>query len=981
MKSFVDLKTRFSGVHDLIKFRVTEILLISTQYDAYVLEEDGQLAEQIYHQFNDLSIPFIPRIHWVADREEAFAELEKRPIHLIITMSRISDMGSFDFESAIHEAYPDIPIVMLSYDRMTPEMFARIRETSCINRVFHWSGDNKVLLAIIKYIEDQKNVEADSKLGVQAILLVDDSPVYYSQILPIIYTEILTQTRCLVLHAMNVSHGLLRVRLRPKILLAETYEEASAIIDKYRYNLLGVISDVRFPHQGALNPAAGFELAQHVRELLSDVPILLQSEELDNAEKAKAVQLQFLNKNSPNLLHELGTYISENYGFGSFVFKYPDGRIIDEATDITNLERILRDLPDESLQYHASNNDFSRWFRARAEVEVADKLRFVDKEESFTVADIRAYILKVLNDYFQKYQSGLILDFEGLSKKDMANAFIKLGTGSLGGKARGVAFMNAMIAKAQLADKYDDIKIRVPRSFVIGSDVFEKFIDENNLYAFIASEPSEEAIAQKFTDSDLPSTTQENLRVLTQYIKCPLAVRSSSILEDSRILPFAGIYKTYVVPNSHEDMEIRLKQLSDAVKLVYASVFYASPIQYAKNADIRIEEEKMAVLIQELVGERYGNYYYPAISGVAQSYNFYPYYPMKPEDGSVSLALGLGKAIVEGERVYRFSPAHPKLNPLVSSPDEYLKKSQNSYYAVNLIDSADITLQSDDGYIYEKLPISQAHKDQSLTYSGSTYSAENDCIYDSVHHQGPKIVTFAPILKYNRLPLTQIITDLMSLGQKAFGANVEIEFAVNIPLDNSKPKEFNFLQIRPMVVGREALQINFDEPGESWCFSKRTIGNGLYENIYDIIYVDPGAFQLSDSVQIAQEIGELNSMLFQEGRRCILVGFGRMGTTDRWLGIPLTWEQMSQALIIVEVDRKDLRPEPSLGSHFFHNLTATSMGYFHIQYDNDAAGKLDWDWLVSQPVLRQSKYVRLVRREEPFKAKVDGRTFNGIIYK
>ena len=409
--------------------------------------------------------------------------------------------------------------------------------------------------------------------------------------------------------------------------------------------------------------------------------------------------------------------------------------------------------------------------------------------------------------------------------------------------------MNAMIAKAQLADKYDDIKIRVPRSFVIGSDVYEKFIDENNLYDFIASGPSEEAIAQKFTDSHLPSTTQENLRVLTQYIMCPLAVRSSSILEDSRILPFAGIYKTYVVPNSHEDTEIRLKQLSDAVKLVYASVFYASPIQYAKNADIRIEEEKMAVLIQELVGERYGNYYYPAISGVAQSYNFYPYYPMKPEDGSVSLALGLGKAIVEGERVYRFSPAHPKLNPLVSSPDEYLKKSQNSYYAVNIMDSADIALRSDDGYIYEKLPISQAHKDQSLTYSGSTYSAENDCIYDSIHHPGPKIVTFAPILKYNRLPLTQIITDLMSLGQKAFGANVEIEFAVNIPLDKSKPKEFNFLQIRPMVVGREALQINFDEPGESWCFSSVLLAMAYMKTFMTLFMSIPRRF----SSQIASK--------------------------------------------------------------------------------------------------------------------------------
>ncbi|KYZ75692.1 phosphoenolpyruvate synthase [Anaerosporomusa subterranea] len=981
MEKFVDMKTRFSGVHDLMKFRVTEILLISTEYDAYVLEEDGQLAEQIYHQFNDLSIPFIPRIHWVANSEEAFEELKMRTIHLIITMSRISDMSSFEVETTIHEAYPTIPIVMLSYDRLTPEMIAKIRGISCINRVFHWSGDNKVLLAIIKYIEDQQNVEADSRLGVQAILLVDDSPVYYSQILPIIYTEILTQTRCLLLHAMNVSHGLLRVRLRPKILLAETYEEAMEIIRTYRYNLLGVISDVRFPKDGALNPSSGFELAQSVGEMITNFPFLLQSEELENAEKAKSLNLHFLNKNSPNLLHDLRTYILENYGFGSFVFKYPDGRVIAEASDITNLERIIRDLPDESLYYHASNYHFSRWFRARAEVEVADKLRFVDPKEFGSISDMRNYILKVLNDYFLKYQSGLILDFEGLSKKDMENAFIKLGTGSLGGKARGIAFMNSMIAKSRLADKYEDIKVKVPRSFVIGSDVFERFIEENNLYSFIACCPKEEEIAQKFTESFLPATAQVNLRLLTQYIKCPLAVRSSSILEDSRVLPFAGIYHTYVVPNSHEDPEVRFKQLSDAVKLVYASVFYAAPVQYAKNADIRIQEEKMAVLIQELVGERYGDLYYPAISGVAQSYNFYPYNPMKPEEGTVSLALGLGKAIVEGERVYRFSPAHPKLNPLISSPDEYLKKSQNAFYAVNLKASADITLRADEDYIYEKLPISQANKDQSLEYIGSTYSAENDCIFDTVYQPGPKLVTFAPILKYNRLPLTQIINDLLSLGMKSFGANVEIEFAVNIPKDKSKPKEFNFLQIRPMVIGREALQVNLDEPRESWCFSQRTIGNRFFQSIHDIIFVNPETFQLQDSVQIASEIGELNNLLFKEGRRCILIGFGRMGTSDRWLGIPLSWEQMSQALIIVEVDRKDLRPEPSLGSHFFHNLTATNMGYFHIQYDNEDQGKVDWDWLLNQPVLQQTKYVKLVRRDEAFEAKIDGRSFKGIIYK
>lgn len=981
MRKFGDMKARFSGIHDLMKFRVTEILLISTEYDAYVLEEDGRLAEQIYHHFNDLSIPFVPRIHWVANGEDACEELKTRNIHLIITMSRISDMSSFEFETKIHKAYPDIPIVMLSYDRLMPEMIARIREISCIDRIFHWAGDNKVLLAIIKYIEDKQNVEADSKLGVQAILLVDDSPAYYSQILPTIYTEILTQTRCLLLHAMNINHGLLRVRLRPKILLAETYEEAMAIIGKYRYNLLGIISDVRFPMEGKLNPHAGFELSKRVVEMIPDLPFLLQSEELENCAKAKMLQLAFLNKNSPNLLHNLRTYILENYGFGSFVFRYPDGRIIDEATDITSLERIIRDLPDESLHYHATKNHFSRWFRARAEVEVADKLRFVGPEEVTSAADIREYILKVLNDYFRKYQTGLVLDFEGLSKKDMENAFIKLGTGSLGGKARGVAFMNVMIAKAQLADKYEGIKVKVPRSFVIGSDIFEKFIEENNLFAFLATNPTEAEIAQKFTESSLPATAQENLRVMTQHIKCPLAVRSSSILEDSRILPFAGIYNTYVLPNSHEDYEVRFKQLADAVKLVYASVYYAAPIQYAKNADIRIEEERMAVLVQELVGERYGDLYYPAISGVAQSYNFYPYYPLEPEDGTVSLALGLGKAIVEGERVYRFSPAYPKLNPLVSSPREYLQKSQNAFYAINLRDSADVTLRADEDYIYKRLMISQAHKDRALEYTGSTYSAENDCIYDNVNQAGPKLVTFAPILKYNRLPLTQIIKDLLRLGKQSFGTDVEIEFAVNIPQDPRKPKEFNFLQIRPMVVGREAFQVSMEESAESWCFSHRTIGNGIYENICDIIFVDPETFNLQDSVQIASEISALNKRLFDEGRRCILVGFGRMGTSDRWLGIPLTWEQMSQALIIVEVDLKELRPEPSLGSHFFHNLTATHMGYFHIQYDNQAEGMFDWEWLRKQPVLQQTKYVKLVRRQEPFRAKIDGRSFKGIIYK
>ena len=980
MEKYTEAKSCISGADDLFKFRVTEIMLISTEYDAYVLEEDGQLAEKIYHQFSDLSLPYIPRIHWVASSEEAFETLKKIPIHLVISMSRANDMSSFDFERAIHEVYPEIPIVMLSYERLTPDVIGRIRENACINRVFHWSGDNKVLLAIIKYVEDQQNFAADSKLGVQAILLVEDSPVYYSQILPIIYTEILSQTRYLVLHAMNVKHGLLRVRLRPKILLAETYEEAMKIIESYRYNLLGIISDVRFPKGGCLNKVAGFELAQQVKGMINDLPFLLQSEDEENEKIALVRKIDFLSKTSPSLLHNLRSYILESYGFGPFVFKYPDGRVIEEANDITTLEKIVRDLPEESLQYHAANNDFSRWFRARAEFEVAEKLRFLDAAKIDSASDMRNYILGVLTAYFKKYQTGSILSFEGLAKKDMENAFIKLGKGSLGGKARGVAFMNAMISKAHMADKYEDMKVKVPRSFVVGSEVFEKFIEQNDLYSFISHGPSEAEIAKKFVESELPEEIQDNLRVLTLYIKCPLAVRSSSILEDSRILPFAGIYKTYVVPNSNDNNEVCFKQLSDAVKLVYASVFYEAPVRYAQNADIRIEEEKMAVLIQELVGEYYGEHFYPAISGVAQSYNFYPYYPIKPEDGTVSLALGFGKTIVEGERTFRFSPVYPKLNPLVSSPQEQMSKAQNLFYSVNLKKTANLTLQADEDYVYEKMPVSQAYKDGALEYIGSTYSAENDCIYDNVNHTGLKLITFAPILKYDRLPLTKIIQDLMLMGKKAFGSDVEIEFAINIPKDKNKPAEFNFLQIRPIVIGKEAHQVNLEETNDTWCFSKQTIGNGYYDDIKDIIYVDPENFDLKESMQIAREIGTLNKILAQEGRRCILIGFGRIGTADRWLGIPLTWEQMSQSLIIVEVERRELRPEPSLGSHFFHNLTATGMGYFHVPFAGDH-GTIDWQWLISQPVLQQTKYVKLIRREEAFKVKIDGRNFQGVIYK
>ena len=981
MRRSGDFESRFSGVHDLMKYRVTEILLVSTQYDGFVLEEDGRLSEQLYNQFADLSIPFIPRLQQVASPEEAFELLPARDFHLIITMARIGDMHSFQFEQSLKEQYPHIPVVMLSYDRLPAATIERIRASGSIDRVFYWSGDSKILLAIIKYIEDRRNVAEDSRQGVQAILVVDDSPVYYSQMLPLLYTEILTQTRYLVSHAMNAKHGLLRVRLRPKILLAETYEEALAVINEYRYHLLGVISDAAFPKEGILQPDAGVALARAVRDRIADLPFLLHSEDRENAAKAAENHISFLDKNSPNLLHDLRAYIMDNYGFGAFVFRYPDGRKLAQAADITELERIIRTLPEESLCYHALNNHFSRWFRARTEFEVAEKLRYMDAGEFVNVEAVRSYILSVLKAYFQRYQSGAILDFEGMSNKESENTFVKLGTGSMGGKARGVAFLKTMIAKAHLIDKYEGMVVKVPRSFVICSGVFEEFIENNRLYDAAAGDCGEEAVAELFRTARLPEAIEKNLRILARHVRCPLAVRSSSILEDSRVLPFAGIYRTYMLPNSHADEDVRFQQLSDAVKLVFASVFYASPAQYAKNADIRLEEEKMAVLIQELAGEHYGDLYYPVISGVAQSYNFYPYYPMKPEEGTASLALGLGKIIAEGEKTHRFSPAHPRMNPPHAGPQEYFENSQSYFYAVNMSAEADISLRADDTQCYEQLPLSQALADQTLEYVGSTYSPENECIYDSVHQEGPKLVTFAPVLKYNRLPLASIIKDLLRLGKQSFGADVEIEFAVNIPRDKTKPKEFYFLQIRPMVLGREAGQIQLNETRPVFCASDRTIGNGVYENIRDIILVDPASFHIGRSPQIAGEIGEMNARLYKEGRRCILIGFGRLGTADRWLGIPVTWAQMSQAQVIVEAGTAELRPEPSLGSHFFHNLTSLNIGYFHIPYPHTPSAKLDWEWLLAAPPLLKTPHVRLIRREEPFVTAIDGKKFKGFIYK
>ena len=971
--------SNFTRFHDLMKFRVREILLVSTPYDSFVLEEDGNLADKIFSEYLDLNLQFVPRIAHAASAEEAFEALKSRTYDLVITMPRISDMSPLEFSRLVKESYPDKPVVMLTYETLDNETLSKIREARTIDRVFVWSGNSQILLAIIKYVEDLGNVEEDSQQGVQVILVVDDSPSYYSQFLPLIYTEIMKQTRYLISHAVNDLHRLLRMRARPKILLAISYEEAQELIWKYKNNLLGVISDIGFLKDGKVYSDAGLELASFIGNHIPDLPILLQSEETESLKKAEKQKLNFIDKNSPNLLKELRYYIMDNYSFGEFVFRTSTGKVIIKASDITDFDEIVETLPADSLLYHASHNHFSRWFRARTEFEIADELREREPSAAENINEFRAFMVDCIHRLYRSYQKGGIIDF-GLSKMNFENSFTRLGSGSLGGKARGVAFFRNLIINSDLQRKYPDIKLKIPNSFVICSDVFEEFMYMNDLQEMAYSSTNEEEIAQRFLEARLPEAILDNLKILIDQIEYPLAVRSSSILEDSQVLPFAGIFKTYMLPNCDPDPQVRLKQLSDAVKLTYASAFFQSPKGYAKNADVRIEEGSMSVLIQQLVGERHGDVFYPLISGVAQTYNYYPYSYMQPEQGVVSLALGFGKAIVDGGRVFSFSPAYPKMNPPFSSPKEFMENTQSKFYTLDMT-GCDRQLNKDDECTYKKIGFERAEQDKTLQLVSSTYLRESDMIMDTFSVPGPKIVTFASVLKYNTFPLVNIVKDLFEIGKNAFGTDVEIEFAVNYPVETNQQPEFYFLQIRPMVVGREAKEVKIDEFSKEnvVCTSDHIIGNGAYKDITDVIYLDPEIFELNKTVDIASEIGELNKQLVSEGRQCVLMGFGRIGTSDPWLGIPLMWWQMSQAKVVVEADLDHLMVEPSLGSHFHHNLTSLKMGYFHIGKKSPDSEYVNWELLRNAPIVRQTEHVKLVRFDKPLVIKIDGQSNRGVI--
>ncbi len=982
------LKQGFSRVQDfqyLMQYRIRNVLLVSSLYDLFLFEEDGRLYELLREEYRDLNLSLTPDITRVSSGEDAIAlaKTEKR-FDLIITTLHVKDMSANEFAQLVRDSGLDIPIVLLAYDHRELSEMLLYHNLAVFDRVFVWQGDFRIIIAILKCLEDRANVEHDtSKVGVQVIILIEDQVRYYSSFLPIIYKELFNQAQRLISEGVNLSHKFLRMRARPKILLCTNYEEAWEYFSKYKDYILGIISDVDFMHNGQPDPEAGLQFCRKVREEFADIPILLQSYVRENEHHARELGAAFLLKDSPTLLDELRHFMVNNFGFGDFVFRTPDGREVGRASDLASLEQQLHIVPEESIKFHGERNHFSNWLKARTEFGLAHRLRPRRVSDYATFEEVRQYLIATLREYRQMRQSGVITDFRRETFYPYSS-FARIGRGSLGGKARGLTFVNRLLYNYNLQNKFEGVKIYIPPAVVLGTEVFDEFLDANHLRHFALNAEDDRQIIQRFLEAQyFPKAVENDLADFLDLIKIPLAVRSSSLLEDSQYYPFAGVYQTFMLSNNSSDHRQRLAQLLNAIKRVYASTFFQNARDYFKVTSYRLEEEKMAVVIQKLVGSQHANRFYPDFSGVAKSYNFYPIAPQKSTDGVAMVALGLGKTVVDGGLCLKFSPKHPNQIPQFYSVAESMKNSQRTFYALNLDGRLDDFHQSQDLLsLVDSFDLEVAEADGILKYVGSTYAHENHTIYDGISRRGPRLVTFAPILKHKLFPLPEILDMLLELGVWAMGTPVEIEFAVNLSVAESRPKEFAFLQLRPLALRQEfdVLEVEDSDVSKLICASDNVLGNGSIGNIYDVVMVDLDRFDRLRSREAAKEVAIFNSKLVAENRPYILIGVGRWGSLDPFLGIPVKWEQISGARVIVETGLKDLNIAPSQGSHFFHNLTSFSVGYFTV---NSSANQsfLDWDWLLAQPAQETLQFSRRLHFDKPITVKMNGRQNKGVILK
>lgn len=968
----------------LMRFKIRDILLVSSLYDNYLFEEDGQLFELIRQEFQALNLSHSPEFSHVTSGQEAL-ELTTAGEHfdLIITTMHIEDMHVIRFARMMREAGVTMPIVLLAYDNRERKDLVTHYDVSIFDRIFVWQGDFRLLVAIIKCLEDRVNVENDTlTVGVQSIILVEDNVNFYSSYLPIIYREILNQSQRLVSEGVNLTHRLLRMRARPKILLCTTYEEANSYYEKYQDHVLGIISDINFLRGGMKDPEGGIRFAIKVRSEHEDIPILLQSSNPEYEARAQEIGVKFLLKTSPRLLHDVQKFMLESFGFGDFVFRTSDGQQVGRASNLKELEEQLRRVPEDSIVYHARRNHFSNWLKARTEFELAHSLRPRTVEEFSSVEDLRQELIQAIQKYRDVRQRGVITEFNA-ETFDPVNTFARIGSGSLGGKGRGLGFIKTLITDYNIRTRFEEIEISVPSAVVIATDVFDRFLRGNNLESIALGATDDTELIRRFsTAAYFPPDILEKLREYLAIMKVPLAVRSSSLLEDSQYQPFAGVYETFMIPNNHPDPAVRLDELVLSIKLVYASTFSSHAKDYMKATSFRLEEEKMAVIIQRMVGASHGERFYPEFAGVAKSYNFYPVPPQKSTDGIVMVALGLGKTVVEGGNTVRFCPKFPRHLLQFFSTLETIRNAQQDFVALDLTASLDHHGERTPDLFLRRYDLSKAEEDQTLHYVGSTYSPENDSVYDGISRSGTRVVTFAPILKHKIFPLPEILDLILEMGTWGMGTNVEIEFAVNMKVPPGVRREFALLQIRPLVLSLELEELDVEHvsPDSLIVQSQQVLGNGVLKDIHDIVVVDINRFERSRSHDVATEVSSLNAKLVAQKRPYVLIGVGRWGSLDNWLGVPVTWDQISGASVIVESGFKDFNVTPSQGSHFFQNITSFRVGYFTVN-SYTQLGFIDWEWLQQHPALEELVFTRHMRFDEPITVKINGYKNKGIILK
>jgi hypothetical protein len=965
--------------HDLQPFKVKEILLVANLYDAYSIEGEGRFADHILGEYYQMSLTSIPRVTGVSSEEEAFKRLKARHYDMVIIMIGVDKESPMDMCRKIKDKYPYLPTYLLLNNPSDMDFVKRQKERNVpFDNYFVWTGESKVFFAMVSQLEDRVNVENDTQKGLTGvILLVEDSADYYSSYLPMLYNLVMDQTKNLIQDvSTDELYKVLKLRARPKILLASNWESAIVIFNNYRNNLLCVISDMAFPKNGLMNEKAGFELIQYIKTHLPNLPTVLQSSDPENAKYAFTLKSNFINKNSESLLQDLKSFINYYLGFGHFVYRDNSGRQIAVAKSMKEFEAYLQTVPEDSLAYHAMKNHFSLWLMARGEVKIAKLINPIKASDFKSLKELREFLLDIIRKRRQELNKGRVINFEESAVIDETNV-VSLSAGSLGGKGRGLAFINTLIYSFELGKLISGINIKTPITAITGTDEFDLFMERNHLWNMVKEEKDFDLIQKAFMEGSLSFTFEKKLRIFLRKITKPLAVRSSSLFEDSMSQPFSGIFGTYLLPNNNPDPEIRLKHLSDAIRLVFASIYSKNARAYFEAINYKIELEKMAVVIQEVVGNMYDDAFYPHISGSAQSFNFYPVAHMTPKDGFAVAALGLGQYVMEGNLAYRFSPVYPSLE-IISQKDLY-KNSQVRFYAVDM-SNKDLNLLDGEIAGLKMLDISDAENHGTLNHIASVMNPDNDTIIPGLDSPGPRVINFADILKYNYVPLAPTLKTVLDVVTEACGTPVEIEFAVDLNRDEAGNASFYLLQIKPLLGTGAGYNIDKETINEDdlVLLSPKSMGNGLIDGITDIIFIEPEKFDNRLTLEMADEIAVINEKMVKENRKYILIGPGRWGSRDKFLGIPVTWPQISFAKVIVEVSLPDFHPDASLGSHFFHNVTSMNVGYFSVNQDSEQ-DKVNWEMIRNQQVISKGEFLRHVRFEKPLVVRMDGKKGMAVI--